>query len=208
MDDEPVVHQLLEWLRAPRQESNMATLLQFLPPTSTTASIVTFPSSSSATSVTSRIQEFEHLTSSSESRQSSTRTIVASRGRSSLSVRPLSVPVPFGQALADSRIHFDDTASESESPSKVFEDPCLCFWSISWLIGDLHNHFAASSLLHIYGSILGISSGVTCIIYSCRRPLSIAILVIGAKAIVVFGQVPQNLALMCVTDPDLLKCHI
>ena len=208
MDDEPVVHQLLEWLRAPRQESNMATLLQFLPPTSTTASIVTFPASSSATSVTSRIQEFEHLTSSSESRQSSTRTIVASRGRSSLSVRPLSVPVPFGQALADSRIHFDDTASESESPSIVFENICLCFWSISWLIGDLHNHFAASSLLHIYGSILGISSGVTCIIFSCRRPLSIAILVIGAKAIVVFGQVPQNLALMCVTDPDLLKCQI
>ena len=100
-------HQLPEWLRAPRRRrssTNMA-LLQFLP----------------SSSVTSRIEQFEHLTSSSDSRQSSSRTMLG-REMSSLSVtRPFSVPVPCTQCTESRQgIHFDDTSSESDSPSKAF----------------------------------------------------------------------------------------
>ena len=101
--------QLPEWLRAPRQRRNkMAAIVHFLP---------------NSASVTSRIEQFEHLTGSSGSRlASSTRTMLGSS--SSMSMRPLSVPVPCSQRFSatESRqgIHFDDTSSESESPSKDF----------------------------------------------------------------------------------------
>ena len=108
--------ELPEWLRAPRQ-SSMA-LLQFLP----------------SSSVTSRIEQFEHLTSISESRQSSSngRMLGMSSMSSSFSVpvlassvsvtRPFSVPVHTCVQCVESRqgIHFDDTSSESDSPSKAF----------------------------------------------------------------------------------------
>ena len=108
------MEELPEWLRAPRPrrstKSNMAalSLIHFLP---------------SSASVTSRIEQFEHLTGSSGSRlASSTRTMLGSS--SSMSMRPLSVPVPCSQRFSatESRqgIHFDDTSSESESPSKDF----------------------------------------------------------------------------------------
>ena len=114
------MEELPEWLRAPRPsrstKSNMAalSLIHFLP---------------SSASVTSRIEQFEHLTSSSESRESSSRTMLGREMSSSVArVRPLSVPVPSCSqcvAAAESRqgIHFDDTSSESDSPSKV----CLLF---------------------------------------------------------------------------------
>ena len=117
------MEELPEWLRAPRPsrstKSNMAalSLIHFLP---------------SSASVTSRIEQFEHLTSSSESRQSSSRTMLGREMSSSVArVRPLSVPVPSCSqciAAAESRqgIHFDDTSSESDSPSKVFY-ASLCF---------------------------------------------------------------------------------
>ena len=114
------MEELPEWLRAPRPsrstKSNMAalSLIHFLP---------------SSASVTSRIEQFEHLTSSSESRQTSSRRMLGREMSSSVArVRPLSVPVPSCSqcvAAAESRqgIHFDDTSSESDSPSKV----CLLF---------------------------------------------------------------------------------
>lgn len=111
---------LPEWLRAPRQsKSSRMALLQFLP----------------SSSVTSRIEQFEHLTSSSESRQSSSnrRMLGMSSMSSSLSnapvlansvsvTRPFSVPVHTCVQCVESRqgIHFDDTSSESDSPSKAF----------------------------------------------------------------------------------------
>ena len=115
------MEELPEWLRAPRPSrstnSNMAalSLIHFLP--------------SSSASVNSRIEQFEHLTSSSsESRQSSSSRTMLGREMSKSSVarvlRPLSVPVACSQccANAESRqgIHFDDTSSESDSPSKFF----------------------------------------------------------------------------------------
>ena len=92
-------HQLPEWLRAPPQRSSMA-LLHFLP----------------SSSVTSRIEQFEHLTSS-----SSSRPMLGGEMRSLSVTRPFSVPVPC-TLCSESRqgIHFDDTSSESESPSKAF----------------------------------------------------------------------------------------
>ena len=96
--------QLPEWLRAPPQRSSMA-LLQFLP----------------SSSVTSRIEQFEHLTSSAGSRESSSRAMLGGEMSSVSVTRPFSVPVPC-TLCSESRqgIHFDDTSSESESPSKAF----------------------------------------------------------------------------------------
>ena len=110
--------QLPEWLRAPRpRRSKMAAIVHFL---------------SSSASVTSRIEQFEHLTGSSGSRlASSTRTMLGSS--SSMSMRPLSVPVPSSQRFSatESRqgIHFDDTSSESESPSKDFLLLCVGYFA-------------------------------------------------------------------------------
>ena len=125
-------HQLPEWLRAPRQRkstsANMAALSLLVQkrggslPLGETGTLLQFLPSSSA-SVTSRIEQFEHLTSSSASRQPSSSAMLG-REMSSVSVRPFSVPVPCSQCITASEsrqgIHFDDTSSESDSPSKVF----------------------------------------------------------------------------------------